>query len=300
MLNAILTQSCPPKEVLIADDASTDNSVEIIEQFGRRYQNIRLIRNARNVGQLENTKTLFGLASGDYVYSTASDDRVLPGFFEKSLATLNRFPQAAFCFSDPATFEETNGPIRENQLHLSAVSRYFSASELVQIARQRPFQIGGHTAIVKRDLYVEAGYLLPELKWHWDWFMSWVLAFRYGACYVPEPLATIRVKSASFSASGRSQWEAQNQVLSSLLELLRDEYRDVVDSFRRTAVLSAFNGQILLLILKNRPYWYHLTLRLVRRGLWIEVHNFIAKMTPKLLKRKYRKWKQTSVVTHFE
>lgn len=49
-LEAILAQSYPPLEVIVLDDASTDNSVEVIESFLRRDPRVRLVRNERNVG----------------------------------------------------------------------------------------------------------------------------------------------------------------------------------------------------------------------------------------------------------
>src|SRR2546422_7177434 len=78
-LAAIVQQSYRPHEILIIDDASTDDSVEIIKQFQREHSNIRLIRNDRNMGVLHNANVLFKMAAGDYVYGAASDDRILPG-----------------------------------------------------------------------------------------------------------------------------------------------------------------------------------------------------------------------------
>lgn len=49
-LNAILNQSCRPMEVIVIDDCSTDNSVEVIEAFIRMDPIIRLYRNERNRG----------------------------------------------------------------------------------------------------------------------------------------------------------------------------------------------------------------------------------------------------------
>ena len=44
-VNAILNQSCRPMEVIVIDDCSTDNSVEVIEAFIRQDPIIRLYRN---------------------------------------------------------------------------------------------------------------------------------------------------------------------------------------------------------------------------------------------------------------
>jgi glycosyltransferase involved in cell wall biosynthesis len=49
-LDAILSQSYRPMEIIVIDDASTDNSLEIIQQFVRRDLIIRLIRREKNMG----------------------------------------------------------------------------------------------------------------------------------------------------------------------------------------------------------------------------------------------------------
>src|SRR5438105_5266465 len=89
-LTAIVSQSYRPMEVIVMDDASTDNSVEVIERFQKDHSNIRLVRNARNMGVVHVLHALYQMASGDYIYATASDDRVLPGFFEQSIDILGR------------------------------------------------------------------------------------------------------------------------------------------------------------------------------------------------------------------
>jgi hypothetical protein len=51
-LGGICTQTRPPDEVIVLDDGSTDNSLEIIEQFVQRYPFIRILKNERNRGLL--------------------------------------------------------------------------------------------------------------------------------------------------------------------------------------------------------------------------------------------------------
>src|SRR5256884_7474545 len=96
-LEAILRQSEQPFEIIVIDDASTDNSVEVIEAFTKRNPIIRFYRNEQNRGVVSGMNRGLELARGDYVYYAAADDQVLPGFFEKSLRLLNEHPQAALC-----------------------------------------------------------------------------------------------------------------------------------------------------------------------------------------------------------
>ena len=97
-LQAIVDQSFQPYEVIVVDDASTDNSVEIIESFSRKYPYIQLIRNEKNQGALKTWFQGFELLTGDYFLSASSDDRIVPGLFEKSITLLSQYPNAGLSF----------------------------------------------------------------------------------------------------------------------------------------------------------------------------------------------------------
>lgn len=96
-LESMLKQSYRPDEIIIIDDASTDDSVNIIEDFMRKEPRIKLIRNERNMGVVWNINYLIKIASSDYIYLSAADDKVMPGFFEKSMSLLQQFPSAGLC-----------------------------------------------------------------------------------------------------------------------------------------------------------------------------------------------------------
>jgi glycosyltransferase involved in cell wall biosynthesis len=63
-------------EVIVIDDASTDNSVEVIEGFARKDPIIRLYRNEQNQGVNQTVNRGLSLAAGEYIIFSAADDRV--------------------------------------------------------------------------------------------------------------------------------------------------------------------------------------------------------------------------------
>ena len=96
-LDSILSQSWQPDELMVIDDCSTDNSVEIIEGYQKRYPQIRLHRNERNRGCLWNLNWGMEQATGDFIYFPGADDVLLPGLFEKSMKILAEHPEAGAC-----------------------------------------------------------------------------------------------------------------------------------------------------------------------------------------------------------
>ena len=110
-LSAICAQTRLPEEVVVIDDGSTDNSVEIIEDFGRRYPFIRLLRNEANRGLLYSINRALNEARCDFVVWAAADDRLLPNFLERNAKCLSEHPAAGMTFSRLAVFTDGSDEI---------------------------------------------------------------------------------------------------------------------------------------------------------------------------------------------
>lgn len=280
-LEGIINQSFKPLEIIVIDDGSTDDSVKIIKNFIKREPLIRLIRHEKNMGVQYNSRYFTELPRGEYVYLAAADDKVLPGFFEKSMNLLAQYPQAGLCCSNPVFFYNNNDTVIHNRLLKNIKGSYFKPDTLVYLFKNTPFWIAGHTAIVKTSAFIEAGGHLPVLKWHCDWFAYIVIAFREGICYIPEPLASMRISSTSYSASGVKKGKEQNKVFTNLLNLLtQEEYEDVFPFFKRSAVLSQLRPTILLTIIKNPKYRSFLSPLLIQRILQMFPIKVIRKVRP--------------------
>ena len=73
-LNSLINQSLKEIEILIVDDCSTDNSIEIIEEYLRKSNQIIFIKNETNVlpGVIRNNGVQ--MAKGKYIMFVDSDD----------------------------------------------------------------------------------------------------------------------------------------------------------------------------------------------------------------------------------
>lgn len=289
-LDAILGQSFVPLEIIVSDHSSTDNSVEIIESYVKKYQNVRMITTRRNVDLVQQANNLASLAKGEYLYFAAADDKVLPGFFEKSMNLLAQYLEAGLCCSDPLTFDDQTGKVNENKLYLSKAATYFSPPDLLKVMQRRSVWIAGHTSVVKRPALLEAGGFIPELRWHCDWFALLVIAFRYGICYIPEPLAALRTSRQSYSASGGRKAADQHEVLRQLLLLLQSAaYRDVRPAFERSRALLGFGRPLLHVMLRQPEFRRQYLPRLLVPILMYLVKGRLYRAAPGPVKRLYRR-----------
>lgn len=77
-------------ELCVVDDASTDNTIQVIKGFMKDDKRIKLERNETNLGCGLTRRKAIATAEGEYVAFLDSDDTFEPTFFEKMLEAIAR------------------------------------------------------------------------------------------------------------------------------------------------------------------------------------------------------------------
>jgi glycosyltransferase involved in cell wall biosynthesis len=286
-LEGVLNQSFVPLEVIVVDDASADDSVKIIREFMRSYPNLKLLQNEKNMGTLYSINLALENASGEYVYSAASDDKVLPEFFVKSMDLLCKYPQAGLSCSDILILQDNK--YIENKYYLSNSPAYFSPDEVVHLMVREPISIiTPHGVIIKRSLLLKAGGYQEVLKWTCDSFAHHVIAFRYGICYIPEALVMTRKHGLQYGGYMTKSSLSEREVISNSINMVRKpEYKDVLPMFQKTAPFSLYPWEVLSVVMRNRSNWNFLSLKLIRFALFDKfVRRLLLRLFPMSFCRK--------------
>jgi glycosyltransferase involved in cell wall biosynthesis len=289
-VDAILKQSALPHEIIIIDDGSTDNSVGILQELADRHPLVKFHRNERNLGVCPTVNRGLDFAIGEYVFLSGADDKVLPGFFEKSLRVLAQHPQAGLSCTVGDWRETATGLNWHMGVGMAETPSYLSPERMVELEHQNRFYIPGHTAIMRRSALFEAGKLIPELRLVVDWFTNYVIGFRYGICVVPEPLAVFEISSNSYYQRNRRDQEIYRSVLEFMLELFNQpKYQDAAEFIRRAGSLYIFGVPMLKLLLSRREYRRFLTPIFLRKNLWHNTKLILKRFTPAALGNLYFK-----------
>src|ERR1700686_1286980 len=90
-IESVLAQRYPLKEIVIVDNASTDGTIDILEQFEDRCQ---IYYNEENVGFAAAQNQAIRLSSGDWVLTLNPDVLLLPDFIEALLSAGRLDPRA--------------------------------------------------------------------------------------------------------------------------------------------------------------------------------------------------------------
>ena len=84
----LLAQTFTDFELIISDNASTDDTVKICKEFMKKDSRIKLHIQDNNIGQFRNYNFVLEQAHGEYFTWAAADDLLLPTFLEKNLHIL--------------------------------------------------------------------------------------------------------------------------------------------------------------------------------------------------------------------
>lgn len=87
-LETLLLQDYPNLQIIISDNASTDATLAICEEFARGDSRIRIIRKQVNEGAVANFRTVLDAAEGEFFMWAAADDYWYPQFVSRLLPAL--------------------------------------------------------------------------------------------------------------------------------------------------------------------------------------------------------------------
>ena len=81
-LDSIIGQTLQDIQIICVDDASTDNSVQIVQKYMEHDKRIRLICQTKNTGQAKARNHALRYATGEYITMVDSDDWLSPDALE--------------------------------------------------------------------------------------------------------------------------------------------------------------------------------------------------------------------------
>ncbi len=210
-LDSALSQTYSDFELLIIDDCSSDDSVEIANTYAGRDSRIQVLVNDHNLGLVGNWNRSVQLSRGEWVKFVFQDDLVLPECLRRMLSVATSFgTPIVSCARDfifePNTPEENRQNYLNQQAQIQASfrdSNQWSAQQCSEAALQWIGRnlLGEPTAVLlHRSVFERFGWFNPHLCNQCD-LEYWIrVASNTGAVHIPEILATFRVHAGAMSA----------------------------------------------------------------------------------------------------
>ncbi|MFV0465940.1 MAG: glycosyltransferase family 2 protein [Lachnospiraceae bacterium] len=107
-IESVLSQTYENLELVICDDKSTDNTVEVIRSFWDNR--IKLYLNEKNLGMSGNWNNCLKKCDGEFIKLICADDMLKPQCMEKEVEALLEHPEAVLAESDTQLFDLAGKP----------------------------------------------------------------------------------------------------------------------------------------------------------------------------------------------
>ena len=105
-LCSILNQTFTDFELIISDNASTDQTRQIAEAYAERDDRIRYYRSERNMGAGWNARRVYELATGRYFKWAAVDDLLEPDLLQRCVGILESDPDCVLAYANTKEVDE--------------------------------------------------------------------------------------------------------------------------------------------------------------------------------------------------
>lgn len=163
-INSILIQSFRDFELLIIDDASDDDTPEIIAQFAKNDSRIIYIRNDKNMGVADSLNRGIKIAKGKYIARMDADDISYPKRFEIQVKYLGNNPGVGVVGTWAKEIDENGKSIK---------SVRYQPRVNPQIIRENLYNKGclliHPTAMIRSELFNQIGFYRPSIKYAEDY-----------------------------------------------------------------------------------------------------------------------------------
>ena len=145
-LESVLAQTCPPSEIIIVNDGSTDGSLAILSEYEGAirilHQNNCGVSHARNRGAAESKGELIALLDQDDIWYREKVERQVKIFTER--------PDVSFVYSDVDFVDPSGNPLEKD----ASVSWQGDWIRPLLKGHSHPFP---STVMIKKDLYIAQG-----------------------------------------------------------------------------------------------------------------------------------------------
>lgn len=190
-LDSILSQTYSNIEVVVVDDASIDNTFEILEKYTTQYSNLYVYRNETNKGLNQTFNRAIDLCKGVYIAISDQDDIWKPHKLQKLLDCIK---ENMLIYSHSALIDEKGVYLNRNMTQKSRLYEGDDPRSLVLYNRAP-----GHTFLFDAQL---KNSILPIPKHcYYDAWIALMATNVKSIAFVEEPLVWHRIHSNNVTRS---------------------------------------------------------------------------------------------------
>ena len=185
-VDSLLAQSYPTLEFIFVDDASSDSSLAILQEYASQDERIRLVTNPENKGLLATFETGIRAAKGEMIALSDQDDVWMP---EKISLLAGAIGSHSMIYADSALTDAAG----------LVTGKFSDRNYLCDYPTGLHYVFGtkamGHAMLFKREI-IDIALPFPDFVGH-DFILGFAAAALHGVSYFPATLVNYRQHSSN-------------------------------------------------------------------------------------------------------
>jgi len=220
-IRSALSQTYQPLEILVVDDRSTDNTVELVRSF--KDKRVRFVLNETKRGLAGNWNECVRLAEGEFIKFLFQDDTLCPECTEKMMQLMSAHPRLGLVFTRRDLVVESDAPMdlarellanySDPHLRFAQISEVNKAPGLfVQHLEKRLYQsciAEPPSTLIRKEVFRRLGLFNIRMHQACDIEMWLRVMFFFDVGFVDEKLLIFRIHGKSATASNRATRKAE-------------------------------------------------------------------------------------------
>lgn len=211
-MDSLLEQSLKALEVIAINDASTDNTSDVLARY-RQDPRVKIIEHEKNLGHIATFNEGLAQARGEFVGLLSADDLALkPDAATRQVRVFDDHPCVGMVFT--ATAILTGDRIDAYTIPVDHDYVRSGLDEFRQLMWGDYIPASG--TLIRADLQAELGLYEPSLKHNGDWDMWMRACTRRDVGYIADPIYGYRMHASNMSHVTVPPWQATNELLRTL------------------------------------------------------------------------------------
>lgn len=173
-IRSVLAQDISDLRLLVIDNASTDNSVEVAQSFAAQDSRVEVVARRTNLGPHASFNEGIDWARGDYFLVLCADDLLTPAALQRATFVLDRHPNHHLAYGAALSVPSTDPLPIFDDVDRCGRWRFLTGAELLrQFCATGRNHVFGPTAVVRTSVQKRVGYYRKELT-HTDDLEMWM------------------------------------------------------------------------------------------------------------------------------
>lgn len=227
-MESLISQTYQNLEILVIDDCSPDNSIEMLRRY-ESHPKVKLVIREKNDGWVTVSNQGVEMATGEFLIFANCDDDCDPRMIERLVDAMNANPTAGIAFCRSLLVDEDDHTlgddfaIREQSFRTRCLTdTLLTQQEMSRFLLHSCVIPNLSAALIRKECFSTVGKLSPDYRVCSDWDLFFRIAARYEVAYIAEPLNKFRQHDTTIRSvtKGRVTYEEYFRLLLGQIRLL--------------------------------------------------------------------------------